>query len=146
MRKTLYAWIKAKRVHDEGCCRGGMESKHSTKWCNQTLIFSTDFLKILVSNFMKNPSSWSQVVIHRCTDMTKLIIAFHNSVNTPKNLRIIQSCYGWHTLLPNADSPLPFMTWYSLPHKAVYWHMNKTDPNFSKNLHPSDLIFLGVNI
>jgi len=48
-------------------------------------IFSTDFRILLVVQFHENPSSASRVVPCGLTDMTKLIDAFRNFANAPKN-------------------------------------------------------------
>jgi hypothetical protein len=56
---------------------------------NETLILSTDFLKIPKIKFHENRSSGSRVVLcrrtDRQTDMTKLIAAFRNFANALKN-------------------------------------------------------------
>jgi hypothetical protein len=41
--------------------------------------------KSLNIKFYQNPSSGSRVVAYGQKDMTKLIVTFHNFVNTPKN-------------------------------------------------------------
>jgi len=59
---------------------------------NETWIFSTEFWKILkISNFMKIHPVKAELFhsdgrTDRPTDMTKLIVAFHNCANAPKNL------------------------------------------------------------
>jgi hypothetical protein len=55
---------------------------------NETWIFSTDFRKKKSSNikFYENPSIVSRVVPCGRTDMTKLIVAFRNFANAPKNV------------------------------------------------------------
>ena len=52
---------------------------------NESRIFSTDFLKNSNIKFHENLSSGSRVVPCRQTDMTKLIVTFHNFANAPKN-------------------------------------------------------------
>jgi hypothetical protein len=39
--------------------------------------------------FDENPSSWSQVVLHRQTKMSKLIVAFESFVNMPKKIQFL---------------------------------------------------------
>ena len=51
---------------------------------NETLIFSTCFLKYSNIKFHKNPSSGSRVVPCGRTDMTRLIVAIRNFANSPK--------------------------------------------------------------
>jgi hypothetical protein len=50
------------------------------------------FEKVSNIKFQQNPSSGSRVVPYgqtgRQTDMTKLIVAFHNFANAPKNTKI----------------------------------------------------------
>jgi hypothetical protein len=61
---------------------------------NKTRIFSTDFRKIFNIKFHENPSSGSRVVprgrtnrrMNGETGMTKLITAFRNFANVPKNV------------------------------------------------------------
>jgi hypothetical protein len=56
---------------------------------NKTLIFSTDFRKILKQPIQLKSVPWQRVVscgeVDRRTDMTKLVVAFLNFVNAPKN-------------------------------------------------------------
>jgi hypothetical protein len=62
---------------------------------NENLIFSTDFriFKHKISlNFVRWELSYSirtDRETHRQTDMTKLIVAFHNFTITPKNFRFV---------------------------------------------------------
>ena len=85
--------------------------------CNETLIFSTDFRKSLHIKFHQNLSSGSRVVscgrMGRQTDMTKLIVAFGNFVNAPKNCIYVKvGTFNWgkvwwhsiHTLLASHTS------------------------------------------
>ena len=55
---------------------------------HETCFLSTDFLKIHKIKFHEYRSCGSRVVLcrrtDRQTDMTKLIVAFHNSANAPK--------------------------------------------------------------
>jgi hypothetical protein len=51
---------------------------------NQTWVFSTDFRKTSKYQISWNPSSGSRVVPCEQTDMTKLIVAFHNLLTAPK--------------------------------------------------------------
>jgi len=55
----------------------------------------TDFQKILKYQFHESPSSGSRIVLcgqtDGWTDMTKLIVAFHNFANAPKNPAFPQS-------------------------------------------------------
>jgi len=58
--------------------------------CKETLIFSTDFPKILDIKFRDNLSTGSRVPCGRAdrqtqADMRKLIVDFRNFANTPKN-------------------------------------------------------------
>jgi len=50
----------------------------------ETWIMSTDFRKSSNIKFHKNPSSVSRAVPYRRTDITKLIVAFHNFASAPK--------------------------------------------------------------
>jgi hypothetical protein len=52
---------------------------------NETWIFSTYFQKILNVKLHENPSSGSWVVPCGRTEMTKLVAAFRNFANAPKN-------------------------------------------------------------
>jgi hypothetical protein len=51
---------------------------------NETRIFSTDFENSSHIKFNKNSSGGSRVVPCESTDMTKLIVEFHNFANAPK--------------------------------------------------------------
>jgi hypothetical protein len=63
---------------------------------NETWIFLTDFLKTSqILNFMKIYPEGAKLFhanrhTDRGTDMTQLIVAFCNFVNTPENLRVSQ--------------------------------------------------------
>ena len=65
--------------------------------------------------FHQNPSSGSRVVPFGHTDMTKLVVVFHNFANGPKNHTIPYHLY-WH-LLRNADQQaVVFRTnWETVP-------------------------------
>jgi len=52
------------------------------------------FEKSSIIKFHGNPSSGSRVVPWGLTDMTKLIVAFHNFANEPKN-KCLTSTAGW---------------------------------------------------
>jgi hypothetical protein len=52
----------------------------------ETSIFSTDFRKNSNVKFHQNPLSAIRVVPCGQTDMTKLIVAFRNFANVPKNV------------------------------------------------------------
>jgi hypothetical protein len=70
---------------------------------NEIWIFSTDFRKIIIFN--ENPSSGSRIVTCVRRDMTKLIVAFRNSVNLSKNVLTSHRMCG--TALQYGDQ-LPF--------------------------------------
>jgi hypothetical protein len=61
---------------------------------NETWIFSTHFRKKKKRSsnikFHQNPSSGSRVVPGGQTDMTKLIVAFRNFANAPKNVCMVE--------------------------------------------------------
>jgi len=53
---------------------------------NETQIFSTDFRRILISNIAKLHTVGTEFFhADRRTDMTRLVVAFRNFVNAPKN-------------------------------------------------------------
>ena len=73
--------------------------------------FSPIFEKLLNIIFHKNPFSWSLVVAcgwtkWRITNTTKLIFAFRNFVNAPKNINIIRQCVSLGNIL---ESSLEFV-------------------------------------
>ena len=67
----------------------------------------TVFKKILKYEIHENLSSRSRVVPYRWTDTTKLIVAFSNFVNEPKNNSLHIRYFIWEqeaVLLENIDS------------------------------------------
>jgi hypothetical protein len=58
---------------------------------NETWIFSTDFRKILICQILGIPAQWKPGVLcrrtDRPTDTTKLIVAFRNFANAPKDVK-----------------------------------------------------------
>jgi len=60
---------------------------------NETRIFSTDFRKILISNFMKIRPMEAEFHADRRTDMTKLIVSFRNFANAPKKIEFYSCNY-----------------------------------------------------
>jgi hypothetical protein len=81
--------------------------------------------------------------VQLCAKLGQPQAAFHNFVNTPKNV-MDNSVLLWLTNII-AKCRLT-ITFHDLLFPPKQSSINKTDPNFSKHLHPSDLIFLGVNI
>ena len=53
--------------------------------CITPVRLSDFYSKIRIFSFHENPSSGSRVVPCGQTNMTKLIVAFHNFANAPKN-------------------------------------------------------------
>jgi hypothetical protein len=67
---------------------------------NEILIFSTYLKNISNTKFHENPSVGSTFVsdgrTDSQTDLTKLIVAFHNFVNAPKSTRTVYQSLGLH--------------------------------------------------
>jgi hypothetical protein len=78
--------------------------------------------------------------VQLCAKFGQPQAVFHNFVNTPKNV-MDNSVLLWLTnIIAKCRIPITFHDLIFPPKQSS---MNKTDPNFSKHLHPSDLIFLG---
>jgi hypothetical protein len=113
--------------------------------CNKTWIFSTDFRKIFkyqlwwkYVRWEPNCSMWTDRQTDRQTDMTKLVVTFGNSVNSPKqrilaiNTRLLKSlakCFCPQTPIVREASPClhtKYQRFNIRPHPAIYTILQDT--------------------
>ena len=73
-----------------------LSTRHSLSDFNETWNFSTVFRKMLKYKISCKSAQWAQSCFMRTdgrTDMTKLIVAFRNFANTPKNVYSLNVCH-----------------------------------------------------
>jgi hypothetical protein len=118
----------------------------SSHYSCQNLIkieFSRQIFKKSSYWFHENPSRGSQVVIRRCTNMTKLIVAFHNFVNTSKNAKDNSVLLWLPNIIAKCRLPITFYHLIFSPKQSSKKTYKQNWPQFFQALTPFRSDFFG---